>query len=130
MKKKSTLIAGALLIVVCVLAAILANAFKPETTKGEKEITVLVTHADGTEKEFVCQTDAEYLADVLLDNEIVEGNDDKYGLYITAADGEVADESKQQWWCLTKGGEQINTSASEVAIADQDHYEVTLKEGW
>ena len=130
MKKKSTLIAGIALVVVCVLAAILANAFKPETTKGEKEVTVVVVHGDGSEKEFTYQTDAEYLAEILLDNELVEGEDGEYGLYILGVDGELADENSQQWWCITRGGEQVNTSASEAPVVDGDQYELTLKEGW
>ena len=45
-------------------------------------------------------------------------------------DGEQADDSKQQWWCLTKGGEMVNTSADLTPIADGDRYELTLKEGY
>lgn len=130
MKKRSTLIAAAALVVVCVLAAILSAKFKPETIQGEKEVTVVVVHGDGSEKEFTYQTDAEYLAQILLENELVEGEEGEYGLYILSADGEIADESKQQWWCITKGGEQVNTSASEAPVADGDQYELTMKEGW
>lgn len=130
MKKKGTLIAGVVLVVVCVLAAILSAKFKPETTKGEKEVTVVVVHGDGSENEFTCQTDAEYLSEVLLENELVEGEEGEYGLYITGVDGETADESLQQWWCITKGGEQVNTSASEAPVQDGDQYELTMKEGW
>jgi len=130
MKKKSTLIAGILLVVVCALAAVLAQQFKPETTKGEKEVTVVVVHGDGTENSFTYQTDAEYLGEVLVAEELIEGEDGQYGIYITAVDGETADESKQQWWCVTKGGEQVNTSVSEAPVQDGDQYELTLKEGW
>ena len=34
-------------------------------------------------------------------------------LFITAVDGEKADDTKQQWWCITKGGETVNTSAEQ-----------------
>jgi len=130
MKKKSTLIAAAALVVVCVFAAILSAKFKPETVEGEKEVTVVIVHGDGSEKEFTYQTDAEYLSEILLENELVEGEEGEYGLYITGADGETADEAKQQWWCITRGGEQVNTSASEAPVIDGDQYEITLKEGW
>ncbi len=39
-------------------------------------------------------------------------------------------ESKQQWWCITKGGEQVNTSADQTPIADGEQFELTLKEGY
>ena len=76
------------------------------------------------------QTDAEYLGKVLEDEQLVEGDQGQYGLFITVADGEQADDSKQQWWCLTKGGEMVNTSADQTPIADGDRYELTLKEGY
>ena len=130
MKKKSIAAAGVILIVLCVLAGFLYMKFKPQTTAGEKEVTVVVIHGDQEEKTFTYQTDAEYLGEVLLENELVEGEEGQYGLFITAADGETADDSKQQWWCITKGGEQVNTSASEAVIEDGDQFELTLKEGY
>ena len=48
----------------------------------------------------------------------------------TEADGETANESLQQWWCITKGGEQVNTSVDSTPIQDGDHFELTLKEGY
>lgn len=130
MKKKGTLIAGALLILVVLLAAVVAAKFKPQTIAGEKEITVIVVHGDGSEKEFVYQTDAEYLGDVIVDNELVSGEKGQYGLYITAADGETAQDSKQQWWCITKAGAELTTSADTTPIQDGEQYELTLKEGY
>ncbi|MBR5508660.1 MAG: DUF4430 domain-containing protein [Lachnospiraceae bacterium] len=130
MKKKGTLIAGGLLVLVCVLAGMIAVKFKPETVAGAKEVTIVVVHGDGKETEFTYQTDAEYLVDVLLDNELVDGEDGAYGLYITAVDGEAADDSRQQWWCITKAGEQLNTSADTTPIKDGEQYELTLKEGY
>ena len=53
-----------------------------------------------------------------------------YGLFITAVDGEKADDTKQQWWCITKGGETVNTSAEQTPIADGDRFELTMKEGY
>ena len=81
-------------------------------------------------KEFQYSTDAEYLVEVLKENELVDGEEGEYGLFIQTVDKETADEGKQQWWCITKGGEQVNTSADQTPIADQDQFELTLKEGY
>ena len=128
--KKGTIIAAVLLILVCVGAGALYLRFRPSANVGSKNITVTVVRADSTEKEFRYQTDAEYLGKVLEDEQLVEGDQGQYGLFITVADGEQADDSKQQWWCLTKGGEMVNTSADQTPIADGDRYELTLKEGY
>ena len=130
MKHKGTLIAAAALLLVCILAGGLYLKFKPQATEGEKEVTIVVVHGDQTEKTFQYHTDAEYLVEVLKENELVSGEEGEYGLFIKTADGETADESKQQWWCITKGGEQVNTSADQTPIADGVQFELTLKEGY
>ncbi len=119
--KKAILITAALLLVLCLGAVLGYQKFAPRGVAGEKEITVKVVHADAGEKEFTYQTDEEFLGAVL------EG---PYGLYIISVDGETAEESRQQWWCLTKGGETVNTSATQTPIADGDVFELTLTEGY
>jgi len=130
MKHKGTLIAAGALLLVCILAGGLYLKFKPQATEGEKEVTIVVVHGDQTEKTFQYHTDAEYLVEVLKENELVSGEEGEYGLFIKTADGETADESKKQWWCITKGGEQVNTSADQTPIADGEQFELTLKEGY
>ncbi|MBR3910595.1 MAG: DUF4430 domain-containing protein [Anaerotignum sp.] len=129
MNRKTGILAG-FLIVLCIAAGVLFHINKPETTAGEKEINVVVVHADQTENTFTYQTDAEYLADVLLENKLVDGDMGSYGLFITTVDGETADDSKQQWWCITKGGEQVNSGADALPIADGDQFELTMMEGY
>lgn len=130
MKHKGTLIAAIALVLVCIVAGGLYLKFKPQAQQGEKEITILVIHGDQTEKEFQYRTDAEYLVEVLKENELVDGEEGEYGLFIKTVDGETADEGKQQWWCITKGGEQVNTSADQTPVADGEQFELTLKEGF
>ena len=129
MNRKTGILAGILLIF-CIAAGILFYANKPETSAGEKEIDIIVIHADQSENTFTYQTDAEYLADVLLENKLAEGEVGSYGLFITAVDGETADNDKQQWWCITKGGESVTTGADTLPIADGDQFELTLMEGY
>ena len=130
MKKKTTVFAGGLLLLLCILAAALFFRFRADTVPGGKEITVTVVHGNAEEKSFVYQTDAEYLGEALRENQLVEGTEGPYGLFITSVDGEAADESRQQWWCITKEGEKLNTSADQTPIQDQEQYELTLKEGY
>ena len=49
-------------------------------------------------------------------------------MFITEVDGETAEDSSQQWWCITKGGSTVNTSADQTPIEDNDAFELTLKE--
>lgn len=122
MKKKTIAIAAVALVVLCVLAGVLYTQFKPATTAGAKEVSVVVVHGDQSEKTFTYQTDAEYLGEVLQENKLIDGTVGQYGLFITTVDGETSDDSKQQWWCITKGGADVNTAADLTPIADGDQF--------
>lgn len=128
--KKTTMIAVIILIVVMAVAGIVYMKFKPSTTQGDKEITVKVSALDKGEEVFTYQTDAQYLGEVLEANKLIEGENGQYGMFITTVNKVKADDSKQQWWCIIKEGEQVNTSADQTPIQDGDQYELTLTEGY
>ena len=117
-------------VIAAALMLFLYQTFMPKGTKGDKTITVTVIHGDGSQKEFTCRTEEAYLDKVLVAEGIVEDNPADYGLYILVADGEEADEGSQEWWCITKGGESVNTGASDTPIEDGDHFELTLTTGY
>ena len=129
MNRKTGILAAAL-VILCAAAGILFQMNKPETVTGTKNIDVIVIHADQTENTFSYETNAEYLGEVLLENELAEGDITDYGLFITTVDGETANSSKQQWWCITKGGESVTTGADSLPIIDGDQFELTLMEGY
>ncbi len=132
MKSNKRNVIIAVVCLVLVLAACLALYFatRPETQTGGKQITVEVIHGDGSSKEFELSTDAEYLGAALVEGKVVEDNQSEYGLYILTADGETADESAQEWWCITEGGESVNVGADQLPITDGGHYELTLTVGY
>lgn len=130
MQKKQTKIAGILLVLCCVLALIVFFQTRPDTAAGEKHITISVVHSDSSKSTFSYDTDAEYLGEVLTEEGLAEGTEGSYGMFITTVDGETADDSKEQWWCITKDGEMVNTGADQTPIQDQDQFELSLKEGY
>lgn len=130
--KKKTKIIVAIVALIAVIAAMAGVYFvtRPDTNEGSKAIVVEVVSKDETSKDFKIKTDREYLGEALQDEKLVEGTMSEYGLFITTVDGYTADNSKQEWWCITKGGEQVNTGADTTPIADGDHFEITLKTGY
>lgn len=127
--KKAWIAAAALVVVIAVLGCVYYFT-RPETAAGAKSITVEVVDKDGSSEEFQYDTDREYLGEVLLDEKLVEGDEGQYGLFITSVNGISADEGNQEWWCITKGGGQVNTSADQTPIEDGDTYELTLMVGY
>ncbi len=87
-------------------------------------------HGDGTENAFVIQTDAETLRAALDQENLIDGTESEYGIYILTVDGETADEDAQQWWSITQDGEMTMYGADDLMIADGDRYELTLVTGW
>ncbi len=93
-------------------------------------ITFLVVHGDGSEKEFVITTEGFTLREALEQENLIEGTEGQWGLYVLTVDGETVDEAQQQWWCLTKDGEMSMTGVDDTIISDGDHYEFTFTTGW
>lgn len=127
---KKIIIALVLLIIsVAVLWGIYQATIK-SPVQGDKTITVEVIHKDGSLISFEYHTDREYLGETLTDEGLVSGESGAYGMFITTVDGETADDSRQEWWCITKNQEQLNTSADQTSIADGEKYELTLTTGY
>ena len=77
-----------------------------ETGNGAQTVTLQVVHGDGSTHTYKLHTDAATLGEALLAEKIVEGQDSQYGLFVTSVDGVAANDANQEWWCLTKGGEE------------------------
>lgn len=131
------LIAGvvALIAVIAILLGVYLNNRQPATS-GSKTITVNVFDTVGSTEASnttTITTDEEYLRGALEQEDSgisISGSESEYGLFVTTVDGVTADDSKQQWWCFTKGGEMLNTGVDSTPIADGDTYEITLTEGY
>ncbi|MDY3224853.1 MAG: DUF4430 domain-containing protein [Candidatus Faecousia sp.] len=123
MKNKKLWIAVAALVALVAVMAGVYLAFRPQTTAGEKQISVTVVHADGSEKQFQYQTREEYLGSVLLAEGLVEGENGPYGLTIYVVDGERADwNENQSYWALYIGDEYATTGADSTPVQDGDSF--------
>ena len=75
-------------------------------------------------------TDAEYLSGALEQENLIEGTESEYGLYVTTVDGETADDSKQEWWGYSVNGEFAELGVDSQPVADGDVYDFVLNVGW
>lgn len=120
---------AALLIAIAALLGVYRFT-RQDSETGAKTVTIDVIHRDTSVKTFTCRTDREFLGELLTDESLADGEDGPYGLFITTVDGETADNTAQEWWCITKDREMLNTSADQTPIADGDKYELTLTTGY
>ncbi len=123
-KKNVPFAAVAVLVLLAALMLGLWAVTAPRSQAGSKSIVVEVVHGDASTKEFRYTTDAGYLGEVLSAEGLVKGEEGAYGLFITEVDGEAV--QGNQWWCITKDGQRLETGADSTPIADGDHFELTL----
>lgn len=100
------------------------------TAAADKAIKVEVIMSDGSRKTLNLNTKAQTLREALEEHELISGDESSYGLFVKTVDGVTADDSKQEWWCFTKGGEMLTVGVDAIQIADGDTYEITLKTGY
>ena len=127
---KKGIIALALVLVLAVAALFVWQAAKPETQQGSKEIVVNVDHLNGDDASYTIYTDAEYLRAALEQENLIEGTESQYGLYVTSVDGEAADDSKQEWWGYSVNGVFAEFGVDSQPVSDGDVYDFVLNVGW
>lgn len=127
---KKGIIALVIVLVLAVAALVTWQVMKPDTQSGSKTITVNIDHLDGDDTSYTIVTDAEYLRGALEQEDLIEGTESEYGLYVLTVDGETADESRQEWWGFTVNGEFGLYGVDEQVVSDGDAFAFTLNVGW
>ena len=129
MKNKKTIVAVvALLLVVAVMAGVYLST-RPEAEAGTKNVTVIIIHKDGTQKELKFTTDHENLAALLLEKELVTGYEsEEFGFTIESVDGVTADWAVDSaYWALYEGEEYAVTSAAGILLTDGGLYKLVYE---
>ena len=118
---------------VVVMAAVLLSLYfflAPKGVEGAKTITVEVFKGEESIGSHTLKTEEKFLRGALEEAGLVEGEESATGLFVKKVDGISADDSKQEWWCFTKDGKDLNTGVDATPIQDGNKFEATLKTGW
>ena len=129
MKNKKFAVAALVFAVVIGLMAGLFALTRPEPETGAKQVSVVIVHKDGTEKQLTYSTDLEYLADLLLEKELVTGYaSEEFGFTIESVDGVMADWAVDgAYWALYEGEEYAVTSAAGIVLTDGGVYRLVYE---
>lgn len=101
-----------------------------ESEKSQITITVTVKFEDETTKDFVITTSEEFLRGALEQENLVEGDESEYGLYVKTVDGVTADyEADKAYWAFYKDGEYLMTGVDTTPIADGDTFSIEYTKG-
>ena len=126
MSKKAKIILSAALVLLIALFCAASFLLSPQANEGDKHIVFQATGLDGTAKSFDIQTEAETLAEALLEQKLIDAEEGPYGLWVTAVFGEAADGASNQYWMFYKDGVELATGISDTYIADGEHYEACI----
>ncbi len=97
--------------------------------EGEKEFTLVVTHANGEEKSFNVKTDKATVGDALLEEGLISGSEGSYGLMIETVDGETVTFDKDgKYWAFYIGEEYAMTGVDSTDITDGQEYALKVEE--
>lgn len=96
----------------------------------QKNIKLSVINGEKETETFEIATDAENLRTALEQAGLIEGDESEFGLFVTSVNGIAADSEKQEWWCLTKGGEMWSYGVDFTELSDGDVFEFSLTKGY
>ena len=101
-----------------------------DSEKAEITITVQVKGSDGNVTDFVNKTDEEFLRGALEQENLVEGDESEFGLYVKVVNGEKADyDADGAYWAFYKGDEYLMTGVDTTPIADGDLFRIEYTVG-
>ena len=121
-QKKTTIILVAVAVLLIIAALVCWASFRPKALEGVKEITVTVTHTDGSTRTEEIETTAQYLAEALEPYALLEGEETEYGLFVKTVDGEYADDTQSTYWMFDVNGAMGEYGVDTQPIADGDTY--------
>lgn len=105
-----------------------AEAQKIVLGDGSVKITVIVVDADGNETNFVVSTDKETVGDALLEQNLIEGEEGDYGLYVKTVNGITADyDTDKTYWAFYVNGEYASTGVDSTPVNEGDTYEFKVE---
>ena len=100
---------------------------KPDTIRHNWQLfRSAVTYADGKTDEFPIETDAKTLRGALEQENLVEGEESEYGLFVQKVNGVAA--SDNAYWAFYQYGEYLMTGVDTTPIADGDRFEIKHEE--
>lgn len=129
---KKLIIGGVLLVALIAVFAVVYIQFGPKSRGNDDMIRIQaeVILADGSSTTFDIDTREQFLRGALEQENLIQGSDSQYGMFVTTVNGVTADDANQEWWCFTKGGENVDTGIDSTPIMDGDHFEITLTMGY
>ena len=94
-----------------------------ELGEGDTEFEFTVVYADGKETKFNISTNKKTVGEALLEQELIEGEDGPYGLYVKTVNGETHDyDVDGTYWSFYVNGEYATSGVDTTEIESGARY--------
>lgn len=91
--------------------------------EGSTKFLFTVTDADGNETDFEIHTDQKTVGDALLEQNLIEGDESDYGLYVKTVNGITADyDTDGSYWAFYVNGEYAQTGVDSTPVEEGSTY--------
>lgn len=133
MKNKKKILIGTILALFLILIGVgvyLSNQSKNQANEGNIDITLEIVMEDESSNSYEINTDEEFLRGALEQENLIEGSESDFGLFVTTVDGYTVNDDNQEWWAFSKDGESLMTGVDDTPIEDGDNFEITLTVGY
>ena len=94
-----------------------------ELGQGAKSFELTIVDAEGVTHAYRIRTDAEMVGQVLLELELIDGEQGPYGLYIKSVLGQVLDyETDQMYWGFYVNGDYAMVGVDQTPVVEGEAY--------
>lgn len=123
MKRKLSLVISVMFAMVMTLSLVACGNKASSAAVGEASFTFEVVDGEGDTDTFEINTDKKTVGEALLDNNLIEGEDSEYGLYVKTVNGITADyDVDQTYWAFYIDGEYATTGVDTTDVVDGSTY--------
>lgn len=129
--KKKVLIAVGVVLLAVVAFFTYKYVIQPETQKGAKEVTIeVVNEKENVNEVITLNTDAEFLYDLLMENEESLGvtiEEQSFGPFLSGMKNYVANADDKEFFSIAINGEDAMVGIKEIPVKSGETYRFELK---
>jgi hypothetical protein len=129
--KNRTLLLTVVTVAAVALLVLVYYLSRPEINPNLKTIELeIVSERDSYSEVETFETEHMYLADLLIEEELIEYQESDFGRFITAVLGMESDDAEQYWWSIAVDGEPAVVGIDQLPLEDGRTYSLILIQGY
>lgn len=130
MKNNFKRLISLILIAAMIMITAVGCGTKEAAASGQKAFTFVVVDKDANEATFDIKTEKATVGEALMDEQLIEGTEGTYGLYVTKVNGiEAIYENDGTYWAFYVNGEYALTGVDTTDVEDGATYMFKVEGG-